>query len=158
MEMAWIGYPDVRHKNFKLRVETWEFDPEADTPEERAQVEAACQHFYHNRFKAKPCADLLWCFQVLRENNFKQTIPSVTIEDGEEITYQKVTSAIRRGAHHLATLQTTDGHWPAQIVGPLFFLPPLALEALEKSNIKIDSYGGCHRNSDGVDKVEALKH
>ncbi|KAG5094413.1 hypothetical protein JHK84_050001 [Glycine max] len=171
-------------------VETWEFDPEADTPEERAQVEAACQHFYHNRFKAKPCADLLWCFQVLRENNFKQTIPSVTIEDGEEITYQKVTSAIRRGAHHLATLQTTDGHWPAQIVGPLFFLPPLgynivmttslsshvlvgyfswavvtvafisncdarnmrlqALEALEKSNIKIDSYGGCHRNSDGV--------
>ncbi|KAG5062990.1 hypothetical protein AAZX31_02G125600 [Glycine max] len=34
-----------------------------------------------------------------------------------------------------------------------------ALEALEKSNIKIDSYGGCHRNRDGrVDKVEALKH
>ncbi|KAL8170570.1 hypothetical protein V2J09_022374 [Rumex salicifolius] len=34
-----------------------------------------------------------------------------------------------------------------------------ALEALEKSEIKIDSYGGCHRNRDGkVDKVEALKH
>lgn len=34
-----------------------------------------------------------------------------------------------------------------------------ALEALEKANIKIDSYGGCHRNRDGhVDKVEALKH
>ncbi|XP_042479551.1 glycoprotein 3-alpha-L-fucosyltransferase A-like isoform X2 [Macadamia integrifolia] len=34
-----------------------------------------------------------------------------------------------------------------------------ALEALEKSNIKIDSYGGCHRNRDGrVDKVETLKH
>ncbi|XP_047181838.1 glycoprotein 3-alpha-L-fucosyltransferase A-like isoform X2 [Vigna umbellata] len=34
-----------------------------------------------------------------------------------------------------------------------------ALEALEKSNIKIDSYGGCHRNRDGrVNKVEALKH
>ncbi|KAK3022553.1 hypothetical protein RJ639_047491 [Escallonia herrerae] len=33
-----------------------------------------------------------------------------------------------------------------------------ALEALEKSNIKIDSYGGCHRNRDGhVEKVEALK-
>jgi len=24
-----------------------------------------------------------------------------------------------------------------------------ALEALEKANIKIDSYGGCHRNRDG---------
>ncbi|XP_027920317.1 glycoprotein 3-alpha-L-fucosyltransferase A [Vigna unguiculata] len=34
-----------------------------------------------------------------------------------------------------------------------------ALEGLEKSNIKIDSYGGCHRNRDGrVNKVEALKH
>lgn len=27
-----------------------------------------------------------------------------------------------------------------------------ALEALEKSNIKIDSYGGCHRNRDGRGK------
>ncbi|KAI4367616.1 hypothetical protein MLD38_023332 [Melastoma candidum] len=34
-----------------------------------------------------------------------------------------------------------------------------ALEALEKSNVRIDSYGGCHRNRDGrVDKVETLKH
>ncbi|KAE9607277.1 putative glycoprotein 3-alpha-L-fucosyltransferase [Lupinus albus] len=33
-----------------------------------------------------------------------------------------------------------------------------ALEALEKENIKIDSYGGCHRNKDGrVNKVETLK-
>ncbi|KAJ7946055.1 glycoprotein 3-alpha-L-fucosyltransferase A [Quillaja saponaria] len=33
-----------------------------------------------------------------------------------------------------------------------------ALEALEKLDIKIDSYGGCHRNQDGrVDKVETLK-
>ncbi|WJX44397.1 Alpha-(1,3)-fucosyltransferase 11, variant 2 [Trifolium repens] len=35
-----------------------------------------------------------------------------------------------------------------------------ALEALEKTNISIDSYGGCHRNRDGraVDKVETLTH
>ncbi|KAF5745623.1 Fucosyltransferase 12 isoform 2 [Tripterygium wilfordii] len=33
-----------------------------------------------------------------------------------------------------------------------------ALEALEKSNITIDSYGSCHRNRDGrVDKVQTLK-
>lgn len=33
-----------------------------------------------------------------------------------------------------------------------------ALEALEKAGIKLDSYGGCHRNRDGqVDKVETLK-
>lgn len=34
-----------------------------------------------------------------------------------------------------------------------------ALEALEKANIKIDSYGSCHRNRDGnVDKVKTLMH
>ncbi|KAG7577840.1 Glycosyl transferase family 10 [Arabidopsis thaliana x Arabidopsis arenosa] len=34
-----------------------------------------------------------------------------------------------------------------------------ALEALMEANVKIDSYGGCHRNRDGsVEKVEALKH
>ncbi|KAG7582529.1 Glycosyl transferase family 10 [Arabidopsis suecica] len=33
-----------------------------------------------------------------------------------------------------------------------------ALEALMEANVKIDSYGGCHRNRDGsVEKVEALK-
>lgn len=33
-----------------------------------------------------------------------------------------------------------------------------ALEGLEKADVKIDSYGGCHRNRNGrVDKVETLK-
>jgi len=45
--------------------QTWEFDANAGTPEERAQVEKACQHFYNNRFKVKPSSDLLWRFQVI---------------------------------------------------------------------------------------------
>lgn len=75
----------------------------------------------------KTCFPLLFprFVQILRENNFKQTIPSVKIEDGEEVTYEKATATLRRGAHHLSALQTSDGHWPAQIAGPLFFLPPL---------------------------------
>jgi beta-amyrin synthase len=105
--------------------QTWEYDSEAGTQEERSQVEQARLNFYNNRFKVKPCGDLLWRFQVLRENNFKQTISGVKIEDGEEITYEKATTTLRRGTHHLAALQTSDGHWPAQIAGPLFFMPPL---------------------------------
>ncbi|PNX86169.1 beta-amyrin synthase [Trifolium pratense] len=105
--------------------QTWEYDPHAGTQEERAQVEEARRNFYDNRFKVKPCGDLLWRFQVLRENNFKQTIDGVKIEDGEEITYEKATTTLRRGTHHLAALQTSDGHWPAQIAGSLYFIPPL---------------------------------
>lgn len=44
--------------------QTWEFDPEAGTPEERAEVEAARLSFYQNRYQVKPSADLLYRMQV----------------------------------------------------------------------------------------------
>ncbi|KAK9092082.1 hypothetical protein Syun_026993 [Stephania yunnanensis] len=43
----------------------WEFDPEAGTPEERAQVEKARQVFRDNRFNVKPCSDALVRLQVM---------------------------------------------------------------------------------------------
>jgi beta-amyrin synthase len=57
----------------------WEYDPEAGTPEERAQVEEARLNFYNNRFKVKSCGDLLWRFQVCTfffsfRNNFIRDI------------------------------------------------------------------------------------
>ena len=42
----------------------WEFDPEAGTPEERAEIEEARQNFYRNRYQVKPSGDLLWRMQV----------------------------------------------------------------------------------------------
>ncbi|KAJ9175149.1 hypothetical protein P3X46_013730 [Hevea brasiliensis] len=105
----------------------WEFDPDAGTPEERAQVEELHQNFYKNRYQVKPSGDLLWRMQFLKEKNFKPKIPEVKIEEGEEITYDKATSAIRRAVHFWSALQASDGHWPAENAGPLFFLPPLVM-------------------------------
>ncbi|KAI4334868.1 hypothetical protein L6164_013576 [Bauhinia variegata] len=105
--------------------QTWEFDADAGTVEERSQVETARQHFYNNRFHTKPCADLLWRFQFLREKKFKQEIAKVKIEDGQEIKEEGVRRTVKRAASYMAALQASDGHWPAQIAGPLFFLPPL---------------------------------
>jgi beta-amyrin synthase len=56
--------PNIFSTNNFVGRQTWEFDPHAGTLEERAQVEAARQHFYDNRSKVKPCGDLLWRFQV----------------------------------------------------------------------------------------------
>ena len=42
----------------------WEFDPEAGTPEERAQVDKAREEFKRNRFRMKQSADLLMRMQV----------------------------------------------------------------------------------------------
>ncbi|KAL4629205.1 hypothetical protein ACB092_05G291100 [Castanea dentata] len=119
--------------NFAGR-QTWEFDPEAGTPEERAEVEEARQNFHKNRRQFPACGDLLWrmqellkWLQFLREKSFKHTIPPVKIEDGEEITYEKATITLRRAVHFYTALQSCDGHWPAENAGPLFFLPPFVL-------------------------------
>ncbi|KAL4366723.1 hypothetical protein GQ457_05G033890 [Hibiscus cannabinus] len=47
--------------------QTWEFHPNAGTPEERAEVEEARINFYNNRFKVQASSDLLWQMQV-RDN------------------------------------------------------------------------------------------
>lgn len=45
--------------------QTWEFDADAGTQDERAKVEEAHLNFYKNRFHVKPSGDLLWPMQVL---------------------------------------------------------------------------------------------
>ena len=53
--------------NFAGR-QTWEFDPEAGTPEERAEVEEARLNFHKNRRIFPACGDLLWRMQVYTLN------------------------------------------------------------------------------------------
>ncbi|KAL2341226.1 hypothetical protein Fmac_009166 [Flemingia macrophylla] len=138
----------------------WEFDPNAGDAEERAQVEAARQDFYKNRFKVKACGDRLWRFQVMRENNFKQRISSVKIKEEEDITCEKITTTLKRAVHYLSALQTIDGHWPAQTGGgPLFFTSPFVIcmyitrqldSILSKEHHKeILRYLYYHQNEDG---------
>ena len=49
--------------NFTGR-QIWEFDPEAGSPEERAEVEAARLNFCKRRHLVKASGDLLWRMQV----------------------------------------------------------------------------------------------
>lgn len=63
--------------------------------------------------------------QFLKEKKFEQAIPPVKVEDAKQITSEIATNALRRGVQFLSALQATDGHWPAENAGPLFFLPPL---------------------------------
>nr|GMC92256.1 beta-amyrin synthase [Ipomoea batatas] len=137
----------------------WEFDPNAGTPEERAEMEAARREFWNNRYMVKPSGDLLWRNQFLREKNFKQTIPPVKVEDGEEITHETATAALRRAVHFFSALQASDGHWPAENAGPLFFLPPLVMCMYITGHLntvfpaehrrEILRYIYCHQNEDG---------
>ncbi|KAK0601565.1 hypothetical protein LWI29_025365 [Acer saccharum] len=121
------GNPYLYSTNNFVGRQTWKFDPNAGAPDERAEVEAARQNFFENRFEVKPSGDLLWRMQFLKEKNFKQTIPPVKVEDHEEITYETASTALKRAVHFFSALQASDGHWPAENAGPLFFLPPLVM-------------------------------
>ena len=76
------------------------------------------------------CYLLYDLMQFLRDKSFKQKIPQVKVEDGEEITYETTTTALRRAVHFLSALQSSDGHWPAENSGVLFSLPPLVSSLL----------------------------
>nr|XP_010313621.1 delta-amyrin synthase isoform X1 [Solanum lycopersicum]XP_010313622.1 delta-amyrin synthase isoform X1 [Solanum lycopersicum] len=137
----------------------WEFDPNAGTIEEQAKIEEARQHYWNNRYKVKPNSDLLWRMQFLREKNFKQRIRAVKVEEGEEISHEIATVALRRAVHFFSALQATDGHWPAESAGPLFFLPPLVMCMYITGHLntvfpaehrkEILRYIYCHQNEDG---------
>ncbi|KAK8575854.1 hypothetical protein V6N12_063506 [Hibiscus sabdariffa] len=119
--------PYLFSTNNFLGRQTWEFHPNAGTPEERTEVEEARINFYNNRFKVQGSSDLLWQMQFMREKKMKQTIPQPKIEDGEEVTYEATTAALKRSVHLLSTLQSEHGHWPSEFSGPLFFMPPLIM-------------------------------
>ncbi|RVW60211.1 Beta-amyrin synthase [Vitis vinifera] len=180
--------PYIYSTNNFVGRQIWEFDPDYGTPEERAEVEAARENFWKNRFQVKPSSDLLWRMQMLtievnlpflffsfklvetpssklsdndsfERENFKQTIPQVKVGDGEEITYETATAAVRRGAHFFSALQASDGHWPAENAGALYFLPPLVMCLYITGHLEtvfpreyrkeILRYLYCHQNEDG---------
>ncbi|GLT78997.1 hypothetical protein SLA2020_505110 [Shorea laevis] len=115
-----VDGPYLYNTNYVGR-QTWVFDPDAGTPEGRTQGEEAGQNFFKNQYKVKPSWDLPWRMQFLREKNFKQTIPLVKIQDGEQISYEKATKALKRAIHFFSALQASDGHWPTENAGPLLF-------------------------------------
>nr|APZ88354.1 beta-amyrin synthase [Eleutherococcus senticosus] len=140
--------------------QTWEFDPDyVGSPGELEEVEEARREFWENRHKVKACGDRLWRMQFLREKNFKQTIPQVKVGDDEAVTFEAATTTLRRAVHYFSAVQASDGHWPAEIAGPLYFLPPLVMCVYITGHLdtvfpaehrkEILRYIYCHQNEDG---------
>lgn len=64
--------------------------------------------------------------QLIKESGVDLlSIPPVRIRENEEVSYEAVTTAVKKGLRLNRAIQAHDGHWPAENTGPLFFTPPL---------------------------------
>ncbi|GAB2276182.1 Lupeol synthase [Dionaea muscipula] len=139
--------PWLRSVNNHVGRQHWEFDPDAGTPEERAEVERLRQEFKQNRLRVKQSSDLLMRMQLRKQENSircragndipvrEEDAASDTIK--EEAQAAAVTTTLRRAISYLCSIQAHDGHWPAEIAGPLFFLPPLCHTFAQFINLAI---------------------
>ncbi|XP_023645602.1 amyrin synthase LUP2 isoform X2 [Capsella rubella] len=135
----------------------WEFDPNAGTSEERVAVDEVRQSFYDNRHRVRASSDLLWRMQ---EKSFHQVIPAVKVEDAETLmTKEAATIALGRSVHYFSALQSSDGHWPAEIAGPLFYVPMMVFSFYITGHVEVIfsaehrkemlRYIFCFQNEDG---------
>ncbi|KAL2896607.1 Lupeol synthase [Bienertia sinuspersici] len=97
----------------------WEFDPDAGTPEERAEVERVREDFKRNRFEKRQSADLLMRMQMRIENTRMEMGEGIKLKEREEITEEAVVTTLKRAINFFSSIQAHDGHWPADNAGPL---------------------------------------
>ncbi|XP_062078730.1 lupeol synthase-like isoform X1 [Humulus lupulus] len=120
---AWL-----KSENNHVGRQCWEFDHNAGTPQELAQVDQARQQFNKNRFRRKQSSDLLMRMQLTKESSCKRIIPAaVKMKEGDTITEEAVTVTLRRALTYFSSIQAHDGHWPAECAAGLIFLPPLVI-------------------------------
>ncbi|XP_058212109.1 dammarenediol II synthase-like [Rhododendron vialii] len=111
----------------------WEFDPDAGTPEERAEVEQAREYYKKNGKRGPtdrrwPSGDLLARMQLKTENkHIDLSLPPVRFGPDEDVNYEGLTTALRKAVRLHCAIQASDGHWPGEHSGPMFITPALII-------------------------------
>lgn len=64
--------------------------------------------------------------QLIRESGINVlSVPPVRLGEKEEVSYEAITTAVKKALQLNRAIQASDGHWPAENTGPMFFTPPL---------------------------------
>lgn len=121
------GNPYLTSLNSFQGRQTWEFDPDAGTAEQRAEVERLRADFTANRLKQRHSSDELLRLQCADRMKAKEfSPPQEPLPEGEP-SAQRVEAHLKGGISFYECLQQDDGHMPGDYGGPMFLLPGLVI-------------------------------
>ncbi|KAJ1267796.1 hypothetical protein BS78_07G085600 [Paspalum vaginatum] len=114
------GGPWLKSGNSHIGRETWEFDQNFGSNQERDAVESAREEFRSNRFRMRHSSDILARMQLAKENNFSLDLRKTKDESPFDINSVTVLETLRKALNYFSAIQAHDGHWPGDFPGPLF--------------------------------------
>lgn len=120
------GGPLLRSLNGNKGRQTWEYDPAAGTPEQRAEAERLREEFTANKDKHHHSGDELLRLQSAdRIRAKKHSPPSGPVPDAPDA--ERVEEHLKGAISFYECLQQEDGHFPGDYGGPMFLLPGLVI-------------------------------
>jgi cycloartenol synthase len=111
------GHPHLTSLNGHKGRQTWEFDPNAGTPEQRARVEQLRAAFTANRHVQRHSADELLRLQCADKIAAKQHAPPTEpIAEGQVPSAERVEQHLKGAISFYECLQQDDGHFPGMVL------------------------------------------